>query len=119
MNKIIYCFLIVVSGLITACSQILLKKSANKKYKCIVFEYLNPYVIVSYIFYVGVLALNVFIYTGVDYRFGVVINSLAMVFVMILSKLILKEYITKKRIIGNVFIVLGIICFTTLNYEII
>ncbi len=108
----------IISGLITASSQILLKKSASKKYQHMFFEYLNPYVIVSYIFYVGVLVLNVFIYTGIDYRFGVVINSLAMVFVMILSKLILKERITKGRVVGNALIVLGIICFTTLNYEI-
>jgi eamA-like transporter family len=118
MNKIIYYFLMIISGLITASSQILLKKSASKKYQHMFFEYLNPYVIVSYIFYVGVLVLNVFIYTGIDYRFGVVINSLAMVFVMILSKLILKERITKGRVVGNALIVLGIICFTTLNYEI-
>lgn len=108
----------IVSGLITACSQILLKKSANKKYKCVFFEYLNPFVVTSYILYVTVLALNVLIYTGIDYRFGVVINSLAMVFVMIMSRLILKEHITKNRIVGISLIVLGIICFTTLNYKI-
>lgn len=104
--------LMVVSAGITAFSQILLKKSADTSHKGILFEYLNPLVIVSYICYVGVLALNVFIYTGIDYRFGVVINSLSTVFVMILSRLLLKEKITRKRIIGNILIVAGVLFFT-------
>ncbi len=104
----------VISAFITAASQIVLKKSANKQHKHILFEYLNPYVILSYMCYAGVLALNVLIYTKMDYRFGVVINSLSMVFVMILSKVILKEQLTGKRIAGNMLIVLGIICFTLL-----
>ena len=103
-----------VSAFITAASQILLKKSADRQYKHILFEYLNPYVIISYMCYVGVLALNVFIYTKIDYRFGVVINSLSMVLVMILAKVILKERLGRKRIAGNILIVIGIICFTLL-----
>ena len=103
-----------VSAFITAASQILLKKSANSLHKHILFEYLNPYVVISYMCYVGVLALNVFIYTKIDYRFGVVINSLSMVLVMILAKVILKERLGRKRIAGNILIVIGIICFTLL-----
>lgn len=99
------------SACITAFSQIILKKSADRKYKSVFFEYLNPYVIFSYVCYIGVLVLNVFIYTKVDYRFGVAINSMSTVFVMLLSHIILKEVITKRRIIGNVIIVCGILAF--------
>lgn len=99
------------SAFITAFSQIILKKSADRKYKSVFFEYLNPYVLFSYVCYIGVLVLNVFIYTKIDYRFGVVINSMSTVFVMLLSHIILKEVITKKRIIGNVIIVCGILVF--------
>ncbi len=101
----------ILSAFITAFSQIILKKSANKKHKSVFFEYLNPYVLFSYVCYIGVLVLNVFIYTKVDYRFGVVINSMSTVFVMLLSNIILKESITRKRIIGNVIIVCGILVF--------
>ena len=101
----------IMSAFITAFSQIILKKSANRKHKNVLFEYLNPYVVFSYVCYVGVLALNVFIYTKVDYRFGVVINSMSTVFVMLLSRVFLKEVITKKRIIGNGIIVCGILVF--------
>lgn len=103
--------LMIMSALITAFSQVILKKSANKKYKSIVFEYLNPYVLFSYVCYVGVLVLNVFIYTKVDYRFGIVISSMSTILVMILSNIILKEAVTRKRIIGNAIIFCGILIF--------
>ncbi|MBP3633244.1 MAG: EamA family transporter [Oscillospiraceae bacterium] len=53
-----------------------------------------------------------FIYTKIDYRFGVVINSLSSVFVMILSRILLREVITKRRIYGNIIVVIGILVFT-------
>ena len=97
---------------ITAFSQIILKKSANKKHKGFIFEYMNPYVLFSYMCYFGVLVLNVLIYTKIDYRFGVVINSMSSVLVMILSRVLLHEVITKRRICGNVLVVIGILVFT-------
>lgn len=100
------------SALITAVSQILLKISANRSYRHIIFEYLNPNVIISYTGYVLVLIINVLIYRTMDYRYGVVINSLATILIMVLSKMILKETMTKKKIIGNSLILLGIACFT-------
>lgn len=104
--------MILLSAMITAGSQILLKISANKTYKHILFEYLNPNVIISYAGYVLVLVINVIIFTQIDYRFGVVINSLSVVLIMIGSKLILKETMTPKKIVGNALIILGIACFT-------
>lgn len=106
--------LMIISALITAFSQVILKKSANKKHKSIVFEYLNPFVSLSYLCYVGVLVLNVFIYTMVDYRFGVVINSMSTVLVMLLSRAVLKERIEKKQLVGNALIVCGILVFMLL-----
>jgi len=112
MNNPLFYLLMLSSAAITAFSQIILKKSAEKKHKGFIFEYINPYVLFSYVCYFGVLVLNVFIYTKIDYRFGVVINSMASVLVMVLSKLMLKETITRKHILGNIFIILGIIIFS-------
>lgn len=108
----LFYLLMVVSAAVTAFSQILLKKSANASHKGIIFEYLNPLVIISYLCYAFVLALNVFIYTKIDYRFGVVINAMSTVLVMMLSKVFLKEKITRKRIFGNLLIVAGVLVFT-------
>lgn len=73
---------------------------------------MNPYVLFAYMCYFGVLVLNVLIYTKIDYRFGVVINSMSSVLVMILSRVLLHEVITKRRICGNVLVVIGILVFT-------
>lgn len=114
MNNSLFYVLMLLSAAITAFSQVILKISANKKHNGLIFEYINPYVIFSYMCYFGVLVLNVFIYTKIDYRFGVVINSMASVLVVVFSKLILKETITKSRIAGNVLIILGIFIFSLL-----
>ncbi len=77
-----------------------IEKSADRQHKHIIFEYFNSYVIIAYICYVGILALNVLIYTKIDYRFGAVSHSLALVFVMLFSTFILKERIGKRQMIG-------------------
>lgn len=102
----------VVSALITAFSQVLLKISANKNHKGAIFEYFNPYIIISYALFAGVMLLNIYIYTVMDYRFGVVINSLSIVFVMLLSRIILRESLTAKIVVGNLIIIAGVVVFT-------
>ena len=48
---------------------------------------------------------------GVPYKNEPIIESLGYIFVMILSNLILGEKITKKKIIGNLLILSGIIIY--------
>ena len=54
MSNFIFYILMLMSACITAFSQIILKKSADRKYKSVFFEYLNPYVLFSYACYIGV-----------------------------------------------------------------
>lgn len=96
----------------SAISQILLKQSANKDYSHPLKEYLNWRVITAYGLFFGILLLNTWCYTQVDMRYGPVIDTAAYVFVLILSKVILKERITRGKIIGNLIIILGIIVYT-------
>ena len=114
MSNIWFYALIPLSALITAVSQILLKLSANRKHDSAWREYLNPLVIIAYALFFGVLLLNVWIFTRVDYRFGVVINTLAMLLVMMLSKLILHERFTKRKCVGIGLLTAGIVVYTML-----
>lgn len=99
------------SVFISSISQILLKKSANLKYSSIIKEYLNKYVIGGYgLFFIATI-LVILAYTKLDYKNGAIIESLGFILVMIWSKLFLKEKIGKKRIIGNLIIVIGVIVF--------
>ena len=96
----------------SAISQVLLKQSANMEYKNPLREYLNWRVIVAYGIFFGVLLLNAWCYTKVDMRFGPVIDTAAYVFVLIFSRLILNEKITKGKLVGNLLIIAGILIYT-------
>mgnify|MGYP000153043028 FL=1 len=96
----------------SAISQVLLKQSANMEYKNPLREYLNWRVIVAYGIFFGVLLLNTWCYTKVDMRFGPVIDTAAYVFVLIFSRVILNEKITKGKLVGNLLIIAGILIYT-------
>lgn len=96
----------------TAISQILLKQSADKTYTHPLLEYLNWRVILSYMIFAAVLLLNTYAFTKVEMKYGAVIDTCSYFFVMILSWIILKEKITKKRIIGNLLIMSGVFIYT-------
>ena len=88
----------------SAISQVLLKQSANMEYKNPLREYLNWRVILAY----GIF----WCYTKVDMKFGPVIDTAAYVFVLLFSWRILKEKISRGKIIGNLIIILGILVYT-------
>ena len=108
-NSMISIIIIIISSLIVAFSQCLLKISANKKYKNAILEYLNPLVILGYMLFVLALILNVVAYRGISYQLGPIIASSSYIFIMVLGRLILKEKITKRKLIGNIIIIIGII----------
>lgn len=103
--------LLIASVFIAACSQIILKTSALKKYQSIIKEYLNCRVIIGYgLMFISTI-LTIMAFKGLDYKNGPIIESLGYIFVMILSRIFLKENITKKKIWGNFFILIGIFVF--------
>ena len=103
--------LYVFSVTIASLSQLLLKKSATKKYDSFLREYLNPYVIAGY----GLLFLSLFLtvlaFRGMDYKNGPVIESLGYVLVLLLSRIFFGERLTKKKIAGTICILIGIMIF--------
>lgn len=107
----IYWLMLVLSVTVASFSQILLKKSAAKEYDNIIREYLNPYVIIGYGMMVISTILTIIAYRGVEYKNGPVIESLGYLLVMFLSFAFFKEPITKKKVMGNVLILLGILVF--------
>lgn len=106
-----YIILLILAVLVSSISQIILKKSASKKYNSIIKEYLNPYVIIGYGLMVVSTVLVVLGLKGVPYKNEPIIESLGYIFVMFLSNIILKEKITKKKIIGNLLILVGIVIY--------
>ena len=103
--------LLILAVLVSSISQIILKKSASKKYNSIFREYFNVYVILGYGLMVISTILVVLGLKGVQYKNQPIIESLGYIFVMILSNLFLGEKITKKKIIGNFLILFGIVVY--------
>ncbi|MCI8994106.1 MAG: multidrug ABC transporter [Lachnospiraceae bacterium] len=109
MNK--YMILLLLSVLVAAFSQILLKKSARITYDNVIREYVNPYVIVGYAMMVGSTLLTVAAYTGLDYKNGPVIEALGFPLVMVLGRVYFGEKLTPKKLLGNALILVGILVF--------
>lgn len=96
----------------SAFSQILLKQSAEKTYKSFIYEYVNWRVVTAYIIYFIVLFVNTYAYTRVDMKYGSVIDTFSYVMVLALSFVILRERFTKKQLLGNLLIAIGIFIYT-------
>lgn len=106
-----YVIILIISVAVASVSQIILKKASSEEHTSFLKEYLNVKVIVGYGLLVLSTILTIIAFKGLDYKNGPIIESLGYIFVMILSKVILKEKITKKKVIGNVLILLGIFTF--------
>ncbi len=107
MNKeYIYILLFVCSILISAFSQILLKKGSSQKN-----IYINKFTIFGYIIMVSATFLTLIAYKKINLSLGQVLQALSFVFVIILSKIFLKENIDKRKILGIITIIIGIIIF--------
>lgn len=99
------------SVVVASVSQVLLKKSALKKYDNVIKEYLNPYVIGGYGLLFGSMLLTVYAYSGMDYKSGPVIESLGNVFVLVLGYFVFRERISFRKILGIACIMAGIVIF--------
>lgn len=111
MNPSLYFILLILSVAIASFSQILLKISSGKSYSCLLREYLNPYVIAGYAMLLMSTVFTILAFHGIDYKNGPLIESAGYLFVMLLSRWILKEKITRKKLIGNGLILLGIVVY--------
>ena len=96
---------------ISSASQIVLKKSANKTYKNIFYEYFNAPVIISYTVFLSTSLFTVYALKYVPLSIVPIIESTGYIFIAILGKVFLKEDLNKKKIIGILIIVLGLIIF--------
>lgn len=104
-----YVAIFFLSVLVASISQVLLKKSAMKQYDYKWGDYLNPYVIFGYGLLLLSMILTVYAYGGVELKTGPVIESTSYIFVAVLSAIFLKEKINRKKAIGLVVIVVGVI----------
>lgn len=113
MMREIWPFILIflISVLVSSISQIVLKTSANKEYDNLIREYLNVRVILAYGLFFSSTLLTTYAYRGVPLSLGPVIECTGYVYVAVLGALILKEKFSKKKVIGNLLIILGILVY--------
>ena len=109
MSKFVLLF--VLSNMLGAAGQILLKLSANKRHACIWNEYFNKLVVSGYFLFLLSMFLMIVAYQGVEFKLAPVISSLSYFYILILGKIFLKTQITRNKIVGVCIIVLGIVVF--------
>lgn len=109
--------IVVISCLISASAQVLLKKSSLIERQVKIKEYLNLYVIIGYGMTFISMLLMIVAYKRLPLKYGTVLESLAYVYILILSKVFLGEKITTNKVLGNLLIITGIMVFTVFGGE--
>lgn len=106
MNSGVLIYLI--TPLLSAVSQLILKKAADNPRYTGMRAYLNAPVILAYGLFFGCMLLNVVALRTLDLTVASVLEASGYLYVMALSYLVLREKITRRRLLGNLLIVLGI-----------
>ena len=100
--------------LVSAFSQLLLKRAANDPASVGLRAYLNWRVIVAYALFFGCMLANVVALKTLDLTVAGVLEASGYLYVMLLSWLVLKERLTPRKLIGNAVIIVGIVLTLTL-----
>jgi len=116
MNKeTVYSLIMLGSVLISSVSQIGLKIASNKKYDSVLREYLNSWVIVSYLLFFSATLITIVAMRVISVSRALILESAGYVFVSFFSYVFLKERFSAKKIIGIIVIILGVIVYS-LNF---
>jgi multidrug transporter EmrE-like cation transporter len=109
-----YSLFILFGTFISAISQVMLKKSAQKTYARPIDEYLNPLVITAYaIFFIATLC-SIMAYKGIPLSMGPILEATSYIYVTIFGVKIFHESVNKQKIIALVLIISGIIIYSVL-----
>ena len=111
MIKLLFSLILLAGTFISAVAQILLKKSAGKEYESRIKEYLNPYVIISYAIFFAATFCTIIAYKEIPLSLGPILGASEYIFVAVLSKIILKEKISRQKVLGLAVIIAGIIVY--------
>ena len=110
-NYLIGASLVLGSTIVAAISQVMLKIATQQTYKSWIFQYLNPRVIFAYgLFFVTTIT-SILAIRFIPLSLASALDASGQVFVLLLSRLVLKEQISRRKCLGIIIIVAGIIMF--------
>jgi len=111
-NVTTFSLVYIIGVIISSFAQILLKKSADDKKDNIIKEYLNPRTVFAYFIFFMATLCTVIAYKYIPLSYGPILGTLEYVFVAVLSYLLLKERIKKKKLLGILLVLLGIFIYS-------
>lgn len=111
-EKILFALIFLFGVFISSISQIILKKAALKEYESKIKEYLNPRVIFAYTIFFGATLCSILAYRVIPLSLGPILESAGYIFVAFLSRMFLKEKISKQKVLGLSIIIIGIIVYS-------
>lgn len=113
MNKTVMYSLVLLFGVfVSAISQVMLKKAAQKTYDHPIKEYLNPLVIFAYVLFVGTTFLSIIAYKGIPLSMGPILEATSYIYVTIFGVTIFHEKMNRKKLLALAVIIAGIIVYS-------
>ncbi len=106
-----YALVLLFGVLVSAVSQVMLKKAAQKEYSSPVKEYLNPLVIFAYMLFVGTTFLSIYAYKGIPLSLGPILEATGYIYVTIFGVTIFKEKINCQKVMALMLIIAGIVVY--------
>ena len=103
-----YYILLVIMTFLGAVASLFLKKASSSKSILDLIKNKNIYI--GGFLYLSSAILNIYLLKFLDYSVVLPMTSITYIWTMILSYFILKEKISKKKIIGVISIILGVVC---------
>lgn len=112
MNSMALGIILVLSATaVSAVSQVLLKLSAKRTYLNACQEYINPFVITAYGMYFATTIMSVLALRYIPLTLSTAFGTSGQIFVPVMSYLFLQEKISRRKAVGMVIIIVGIIIF--------
>lgn len=105
----LYSLFILFGTFISACSQVMLKKAANKTYPNKIKEYANPLVVSAYMVFILATFCSIVAYKWVPLSLGPILESTSYIYVTVFGVKIFHEKINKEKIFALVLIISGIV----------
>lgn len=110
MTNLMGIVIFILASFLTSLGHIFLKKGLT--YKDGYNFYLNKNTIIAGSIFISVTLLTITGYKFIDLKYGIILSTTSYFFVVLLSKIILKEFISYRSKIGSIFILLGILIFS-------
>lgn len=103
-----YAGILLLGVFISAISQVLLKKAAQRQYDSWIREYLNVRVVVAYILFFGTTLLSVYAYKGIPLSWGPILEATGYLYVTFFGVTIFREKMNRRKVISLLMILAGI-----------